>query len=190
MEITVERICEFCQGTFHVIPSRLKHGRGKTCSRKCQYALIKSRISDKQQFNTCLCCGETFRINKKHVQATPRKGVGKYCSRQCRDEHRVGIHHPQYINGSASDRRGPNWQSQKRRTRQRDGYTCQDCGKPKSYDVHHIIPFRKFGIDKYRKANQLSNLVTLCRKCHRIRDIAIQKADRNNNVIYPFPKTP
>jgi predicted HNH restriction endonuclease len=33
-------------------------------------------------------------------------------------------------------------------------------------DVHHIIPFRKFGIDRYREANKISNLISLCNSCH------------------------
>jgi hypothetical protein len=33
----IDRICEFCGNTFSVIPSRIKYGRGKHCSRECQY---------------------------------------------------------------------------------------------------------------------------------------------------------
>jgi predicted HNH restriction endonuclease len=35
-------------------------------------------------------------------------------------------------------------------------------------DVHHIIPFRKFGIERYQEANSLSNLICYCNLCHLI----------------------
>jgi DEAD/DEAH box helicase domain-containing protein len=72
--------------------------------------------------------------------------------------------------------RGPNWEQQRNRARTRDGYRCRHCGLPeraeRAHDVHHIQPFRTFGYirgknNHYLEANQLTNLVTLCRSCHR-----------------------
>jgi len=63
---------------------------------------------------------------------------------------------------------GLNWAAQRRAARARDGYRCQMCGLPergREHDVHHKIPFRTFA--SYEPANQLSNLITLCRSCHR-----------------------
>ena len=63
---------------------------------------------------------------------------------------------------------GPNWQTQRKRARARDGFRCQICGaveNGREHDVHHIIPLRRFS--SYQRANQLSNLATLCRTCHR-----------------------
>lgn len=42
-ERMVERKCEPCGAIFSVIPSRLRHGRGKHCSPACQYAASKAR---------------------------------------------------------------------------------------------------------------------------------------------------
>ncbi len=78
---------------------------------------------------------------------------------------------------------GPNWQAQRRRVRERDGYRCTECGAPepqgtsshrqhaRQHDVHHLVPFRVFGYapgvnERYRQANRLSNLVLVCRACH------------------------
>jgi len=71
---------------------------------------------------------------------------------------------------------GPNWPEMRLRARQRDRFTCQHCGMPEAqagreHDVHHRIPFRRFGYrpgenEAYLQANDLSNLVTLCRSCH------------------------
>jgi DEAD/DEAH box helicase domain-containing protein len=71
--------------------------------------------------------------------------------------------------------RGPNWLAMRRRARERDGFRCRHCGVPeregREHDVHHLRPFREFGYrpgenDNYLAANQLNNLVTLCRRCH------------------------
>ncbi|MEJ5225806.1 MAG: Zn-binding domain-containing protein, partial [Anaerolineales bacterium] len=59
--------------------------------------------------------------------------------------------------------------------RARDNYRCQLCGAPepphRQHDVHHKIPFRQFrdetGRIQRERANELSNLVTLCPTCHR-----------------------
>ncbi len=70
---------------------------------------------------------------------------------------------------------GPNWPSQRDQTRVRDQYRCQNCGAPeqgRAHDVHHKIPFRTF--NSYRQANQLANLVTLCRPCHRRAEVAVR----------------
>ncbi len=74
---------------------------------------------------------------------------------------------------------GPNWQAQRRRVRERDGYRCTECGAPeprgasarRQHDVHHLVPFRVFGYvpgvnEHDRQANRLSNLVLVCRACH------------------------
>jgi hypothetical protein len=65
---------------------------------------------------------------------------------------------------------GDSWPSQRELARERDNNVCQICGATsnengKRLDVHHIKPFKVFSnqID----ANDLSNLITLCRKCHR-----------------------
>ena len=70
---------------------------------------------------------------------------------------------------------GPNWQVQRAAARARDGYRCAVCAtleRPgRQHDVHHKVAFRSFGYvpavnENYRLANQLDNLVTLCRACH------------------------
>lgn len=70
---------------------------------------------------------------------------------------------------------GPNWAVQRTKARSRDGYRCQMCETPergRQHDVHHKRPFRQF--DSYQAANRLSNLVTLCRSCHRRVETAVR----------------
>jgi DEAD/DEAH box helicase domain-containing protein len=70
---------------------------------------------------------------------------------------------------------GPNWDEQRQRVRERDGYRCTKCGRPepagRQHDVHHLVPFRVFGYvpglnDNYHQANRLDNLALVCRTCH------------------------
>jgi DEAD/DEAH box helicase domain-containing protein len=70
---------------------------------------------------------------------------------------------------------GPNWLAQRDRARARDGYRCQACGvleQGPSHHVHHKTPFRAFA--SYQQANQLSNLVTLCPRCHHRVELAVR----------------
>ncbi len=70
---------------------------------------------------------------------------------------------------------GPNWLAQRDKARARDGYRCQACGileDGRSHHVHHKTPFRAFA--SYRQANQLSNLVTLCPRCHHRVELAVR----------------
>lgn len=70
---------------------------------------------------------------------------------------------------------GPGWGERKRRAvRARDDYECQICGLSQTehkskygvaLDVHHIVPARLFDVED-RSSNEMSNLITLCRKHH------------------------
>lgn len=77
---------------------------------------------------------------------------------------------------------GPNWYKQRKAALERDGHKCQKCGyqgkkKGRYWDVHvhHRIKIKSF-VDmrtrtvNYQEANDLENLVTLCRLCHKWAD--------------------
>lgn len=71
---------------------------------------------------------------------------------------------------------GPNWHRQRRKTIERDQFTCQiggsvHLGNSSELEVHHIYNRRLFGYalgvnDHFRWANHLHNLITLCKSCH------------------------
>lgn len=69
---------------------------------------------------------------------------------------------------------GPNWQRQREKRIAIDGYQCRKCGMGRAdhqteygqdLSVHHIERFRSH--DTYKSANTLTNLITVCRVCHR-----------------------
>jgi DEAD/DEAH box helicase domain-containing protein len=62
---------------------------------------------------------------------------------------------------------GPQWKILRKKTLSRDQYRCQSCGHPfetRQLHIHHKIPLRMFRNSS--RANQLSNLITLCTTCH------------------------
>ncbi len=88
---------------------------------------------------------------------------------------------------------GPNWQAQRKRVRERDGYRCKQCGRPEAagrqHDVHHLVPFRTFGYaaglnEHYREANQLSNLLLVCRTCHRRLEAGVRVRSGLDGLAY------
>lgn len=182
---TETRVCRNCGKQYTQPKSRAKYGRGSVCSKECQYQLNSRLFTDESVaiYADCLCCGQQFRKTESGIKG--RVGAGKYCSRECRDKHRVKENHPQYLSGSASEKRGPNWQAQKRAAKQRDNDTCIDCGLTEadsiaatgeSLHVHHKTPYRRFS--SFVEANDLGNLITLCPPCHRRADAEIQRIER------------
>ena len=148
------------------------HGKHGLC-RKCAAPLVglnrRRRIA-----LICPICQKEFEVQWNIA----RRNNDTLCSKECFDEwkktFRVGKQNYGWHGGK--NYYGPNWQSQRRHCRKRDDYKCQECGKTqkengKALDVHHIVPFKSFGYipdenDNYLFANDLSNLVALCRACH------------------------
>jgi 5-methylcytosine-specific restriction endonuclease McrA len=60
------------------------------------------------------------------------------------------------------------WKQQAQAARIRDNFECQRCGihqtklsgGRKRLDVHHVVPY------SVSHSNELSNLISLCRRCH------------------------
>lgn len=114
----------------------------------------------------CRWCGKTFRSQKPH----------ETCSRSCAARHRTrdaphGAAHPSY--------RGVNrpyatyeWFQARDAARSRDGWRCQDCGRPQSKAVrlnaHHLIARKDWG-DRPGDPDGIVNLVTVCTGCHKRR---------------------
>jgi 5-methylcytosine-specific restriction endonuclease McrA len=164
-ERTISRICENCGAEFSVIPSRIKHRRGKHCSPACHYTARRAMPKRRVQF-TCIHCAKQFELSPSIVKS--HRGAGKYCSRQCRDQHWFGPNTPNWQNGSGVHKRGPRWYATRRRILRRDK-VCQHCGAGLDLHVHHRIPARMFGTH-HMAANADWNLIVLCSRCHRIQE--------------------
>lgn len=169
---TTNLICPVCRKSYSVNPTRLKWGRGTTCSRACSYQYRTKTVKSKQVKSNCLKCGGLISIAPS--KANNKKGAGKYCSRECRDSHWVNVNHPKYRGSPHNHRYGKNWYSTRRAILKRDSNTCQICGvsAPRLH-IHHKRPFRLF--DNPTQANQHDNLITLCASCHRVEESKIKE---------------
>lgn len=94
-------------------------------------------------------------------------------------ETRTGKNNPAWKGGRwvySGHHYGDNWHRQRRLSKERDNYTCQKCfvqfaKKSHNLHTHHIKPFRTFNYipgenTNYIQANELDNLVSLCKICH------------------------
>lgn len=91
-----------------------------------------------------------------------------------------GPEHPDW-KGHVAVYYGADWRKQSAAARLRDNDTCRHCNTTRAehrraLDVHHVVRFLDF-ISSV-EANDLSNLITLCRKCHRRADVAQHKEKR------------
>lgn len=174
--------CEVCGKEFKRSPSAISYNKHQFCSRGCYYEWKKSHPNTenlgerpkgkdhylwKEKINVkCAFCGNEFKIYPF------RLNEAKYCSRKCYGNSLVirlrGENNP-YWKGGHEWYYGPNWYEQRRKVLERDNRICQLCGIPENgrkNDVHHIAPFREFGLERYEDANKLENLMTLCHSCH------------------------
>lgn len=164
--------CAHCGATMTRTQWRLTHTKHHFCNRACKHMFQANHPlpkRERQVQTACDYCGKTFmrkqcRVRDNHVYCDWRcaaRGLSAQ-RRSMQDPTRTDEHIYWY---------GPNWRKQRRKARERDGYRCQACGMSEKrngqhLDVHHIIPFRAFSIERCEEANQLENLICLCKSCH------------------------
>lgn len=173
----VECTCLHCGGQFWRYPADIKRGCGTYCSNKCS-----GSARTKTVYCDCAYCGKSFQSTPAKIDHYGRK----FCSRECYATAKSfsyrGAKNPEW-RGGKSDYRGENWSQQRKAAYARDMGECRYCGKKpqkgkQKFQVHHIKPFRTFDGD-YVKANELTNLITLCHSCH-------GKAEHGKIIIQPY----
>lgn len=156
----------------HEIPRREEGGRKKEFHHSWRDDLD----------NICETCGTEFRAFQS---ADPARFCSIECLSQWRSKAYRGENHYNWKGGYESYY-GPNWNEQRRKALKRDSETCQRCGLGmaehiEQFDtelhVHHIKRIGDF--DDYKEMNKLSNLVTLCSRCHKLLEgLPIDRGDR------------
>ena len=166
----IQRECLHCGKLFVTHRWRL----AVTCSYRCGQ-LFRWRNAEALRAarrSPCANCGGP--ITRKSWAHGKHKAVHNFCSLKYTGEwqtkHRVGEYHPNW-HGGRQPYYGPSWSSARKKARQRDNYTCQQCGITEAeigqhLYVHHIVAFQDFGLSRAKEANALSNLITLCHNCH------------------------
>lgn len=185
----IELTCTYCGKDFTRPQSLSKDEEKQFCSQDCKYDHLSKELSENRlrednpnwqgKYSTetveriCEECSTTFETERGEVE----RGRGRFCSRDCYanrlSDAYAGENHYNW-KGGGEIYYGENWLTTRKEVLERDDYKCQSCGvgtdvhnEKYGYglSVHHIVPFRQF--DNSEMANETSNLITLCRDCHK-----------------------
>lgn len=175
--------CEWCNKVYRVNPRRIE-GRRFCSNSCCAYWRAASKNQQSPKERRCERCQKLFRTHH---------GKSVNSQRFCNDECRMAW----FAEYSRTEQRGENnpnwnphalkepyygstWSHARAAVWQRDNETCRSCGKTTVEigvrpDVHHIVPFAWFGIQRHAEANQMGNLITYCRACHMRAEIRVKE---------------
>lgn len=159
------RICPICKKEFKVSPSRIKYGRGITCSKKCQNILVSLKNNKKMRI-TCKYCGKDFFRSKSHINN--KNGKGQYCSTKCAYSNKKrGKLSANWKGGRLTEnekiRKSLEYKEWIKKILIRDNYICQICGvKNVPFHIHHVKEFSKYPDLRL----EITNGITLCIPCH------------------------
>jgi len=180
--------CDYCGAEFERQESKVERWDGTFCSSDCRAKDTGEKLSEVRSGSdnpnwqgknstdvvesVCNTCGEKFEQTRYQQQRTEHS----FCSRDCYytdlEGSISGEENPRW-RGGYEPYYGDGWLEARRETLERDSHECQDCGmtRDEHYDeygadleVHHKTPLRTF--DDTADANKLSNLLTLCTRCH------------------------
>jgi hypothetical protein len=162
---------------------QLARRKEQFCTRKCYFTTTHGkRVAKVNNPNwklkitvECDTCGCRLQRSERQLSLTNYSFCNKTCRAIWASYNFTGENSPLWLGGH-KNYRGANWLEQSRLARKRDNYICQKCGVhqtlERALDVHHIEPFNTFdfipNVNKnYIQANDLSNLITLCKTCHK-----------------------
>lgn len=145
--------------------------RRSFCSKSCNNKWANRNI--RRQSATCSNCGNSF---QQHRNPANKRETCPTCSwALATKRNQAGPANPAWKGGhqhwkpgrAGRDKNGLSWKQQRQLCWERDSYSCQKCGyyNPKrNPDCHHIVPYR------VSFSHALDNLISLCKKCHKVED--------------------
>lgn len=178
----VECVCQQCGGAFTCRKNQVERfdGGGKFCCRSCRHqwqrehppertppVLRKENHPNWNSIETqCAYCHIVLRVPPSTYHTRKHCFCDNVCYGKWYSETMSGENAPNWLGGTKKWR-GKTWKRQRHLALERDKHTCQYCEtKRKTMQVHHIVPFREFGLEREAEANNLLNLITLCPSCH------------------------
>ena len=157
----LRKICVVCGKRYlPYYAQRNKYNSG-CCSAECRHKQINSDTKYK-----CDYCGKSFTRKKFRFK---NKYKHFYCSTTCRNKANRGKNY----NPNRIDYRDGQYKKVSKKLKD-EAKNCEDCKKSfEKYEAHHIIPPWLF--DSREEAHKKSNLIVLCKKCHRKRHTKTMK---------------
>lgn len=182
----VTLVCEQCGNNYKKI--RCLKDKSKFCCKKCQAEYLKG----KNHKSNCRCAscknknGETLigkdnpswrggkskikcqNCNKEFEEWVSQLHKNNFCCKQCygkwlSDTNR-GENHPNWRGGYSLKHYPQEFNKElKKKIRERDDHTCQECNKTEQELGYTLICHH---IDYNKKNNSDDNLISLCRSCH------------------------
>lgn len=178
------RECDNCSESIKVADWELKRYDNHYCSEQCRLVDFKEvarsntderspRYAGGPEIYECEVCGEKIESYRK------RRFCGNECYGIWWSNNKTGKDHPHWKGGCNNIPYGENWDIQRMKAKDRDGFRCVDCGMADSesiekygfgLSVHHKLK-RRFAyyhpfLTIEQDANTVENLVTLCKSCH------------------------
>lgn len=175
--------CDACGKEFYRSPAnRAEHtnrGTNQYCSRECMAnAYVGRNIGEEHprwKGTLTVSCGNCKTPLERPLWTFTRgENQMAFCNHKCfgawKSQNWTGEDNPYWFGGKHLYY-GANWLRQSREARRRDNHICQFCGADektlrRALNVHHIKPFRFFGVENCKQANKLANLISLCDRCH------------------------
>lgn len=156
---TMVVVCKQCEKPVFINLWKKTHRKNLFCSVQC-----RNTWSERCVLVNCFFCGKEFKKKASQVSRSLRH----FCSQDCSRKFHVAENHYAFCGGKGY---GPEWRTISIKIRARDKI-CLMCWKTKEQngrelDVHHKIPFERFGYVNRMKAHDPENLITFCRSCHR-----------------------
>jgi predicted transcriptional regulator len=203
--------CEQCQKECEITKAKFERVKNHFCSIKCSgIAKIgkflgeknpnwkgvrkpKKQYPRKKLETQCKNCNARVFRSKQDIKNAK---YGNFCSKECKSLWlSTNVNGDKIYNfaGGYKEYYGPSWGSAKILARRRDNNTCQRCFKTKlennnkNMDVHHLVPFREFGVENHLQANRPNNLKCFCIVCHKIEEEKYNKRKRELIKIFSSP---
>jgi hypothetical protein len=133
----ITKICPICGKEFYTIPSRIKDGRGKCCSKECvnEYKKVK-KIK-------CICkqCGKEFEV----LPCKINQSGDQFCSHECSEKYHTGKNHSNF--------------------KERIKCICKQCGKEFEIIPSLIKNRNIFCSKECANEHRIKQIKCICKQC-------------------------
>jgi hypothetical protein len=177
--------CDECGETFERTQYEIDAYENHFCDNSCKNEWLKtySQGENNPNYNggpvtiECEWCGEETEKERRNIERDDKH----FCNQSCNATYYSRVEgegfgeredNPEWKGGATENPRyyGPNWSEQREKALERDSRECTECGTSEQLMVHHITGRSDLDTTEpgwWKEANQLDNLKTMCRSCHK-----------------------